>query len=57
MRLFKSRRLRGRVEAELIAAGGFGQSRERGIRGVFGRVETDFQALKEQYRFVGITVD
>jgi hypothetical protein len=45
------------VEAELIAAGGFGQSRERGIRGVFGRVETDFQALKEQYRFVGITVD
>jgi hypothetical protein len=45
------------VEAELIAAGGFGQSRERGIRGVFDRVETDFQALKEQYRFVGITVD
>jgi hypothetical protein len=45
------------VEAELIAAGGFGQSRERGIRGVYGRIETDFQALKEQYRFVGITVD
>jgi hypothetical protein len=45
------------VEAELIAAGGFGQSRERGIRGVHGRIETDFQALKEQYRFVGITVD
>ena len=45
------------VEAELIAAGGFGQSRERGIQGVYSRVETDFQALKEQYRFVGITVD
>jgi hypothetical protein len=45
------------VEAKLIAAGGFGQSRERGIRGVFSRVETDFQALKAQYRFVGITVD
>jgi hypothetical protein len=45
------------VEAELIAAGGFGQTRERGIRGVYGRTETDFQALKEQYRFVGITVD
>jgi hypothetical protein len=45
------------VEAELIAAGGFGQSRERGIQGVYSRVETDFQALKAQYRFVGITVD
>lgn len=45
------------IEAELIAAGGFGQSRERGIRGVYGRIETDFQALKEQYRFVGTTVD
>jgi hypothetical protein len=42
---------------ELIAAGGFGQSRERGFRGVYSRVETDFQALKEQYRFVSNTVD
>jgi hypothetical protein len=45
------------VEAELIAAGGFGQTRERGIQGVYSRVETDFQALKEQYRFVSTTVD
>jgi hypothetical protein len=45
------------VEAELIAAGGFGQSKERGFHGVYSRVETDFQALKEQYRFVSITVD
>jgi hypothetical protein len=44
------------VEADLIAAGGFGQSKERGFQGVYGRVETDFQALKEQYRFVSITV-
>jgi hypothetical protein len=35
------------VEAELIAAGGFGQSRERGFHGVYGRVETDYKALKE----------
>jgi hypothetical protein len=45
------------VEAELIAAGGFGQSKDRGIQGVFRRIETDFQALKEQYRFVSTTVD
>jgi hypothetical protein len=44
------------VEAELIAAGGFGQSRERGFSSVYGRVETNFHALKEQYRFVSNTV-
>jgi hypothetical protein len=45
------------VEADLIAVGGLGQSKERGFQGVYSRVETDFQALKEQYRFVSITVD
>jgi hypothetical protein len=34
------------LEAELIAAGSFGQSRERGSQGVNGRVETDYRALK-----------
>jgi hypothetical protein len=31
------------VEAELIAAGGFGQSRERGLQGVYSLVETVFK--------------
>jgi hypothetical protein len=40
------------VEAELIAAGGFGQSRESGVRGLWSRLETDYHAREEQYRFV-----
>ena len=39
------------VEAELVAAGGFGQSRERGIQGLWSRIGGDIQASKEQYRF------
>jgi hypothetical protein len=39
------------VEAELVAAGGFGQSSERGIQGLWGRIGSDIQARKEQYRF------
>jgi hypothetical protein len=41
---------------ELIAAGGFGQIKDRGFNGVYGGVETDFHALKEQYRFVSNTI-
>jgi hypothetical protein len=39
------------VEAELVAAGGFGQSGERGIQGLWGQIGGDIQARKEQYRF------
>jgi hypothetical protein len=39
------------VEAELIAAGGFGQSRRRGIRSLWNQIDSDIQAREEQYRF------
>jgi hypothetical protein len=39
------------VEAELIAAGGFGQRRERGIQGLWDQIGSDLQARREQYRF------
>jgi hypothetical protein len=39
------------VEAELVAEGGFGQSRERGIQGLWSRIGGDIQAIEEQYRF------
>ena len=39
------------VEAELIAAGGFGQNRERGIQPLFGRIQADSRAEERQYRF------
>jgi hypothetical protein len=39
------------VEVELVAAGGFGQGRERGIRGLWGQIEGNIQAEREQYRF------
>jgi hypothetical protein len=34
------------VEADLITAGGFGQSRERGIQGLWGQIRSDIQARK-----------
>ena len=39
------------VEAELIKAGGFGKSKERGIRGLWDRVDADIEARNAQYRF------
>jgi hypothetical protein len=39
------------VENELVAARGFGQSRERGIQGLWGQIEGDIQTKREQYRF------
>jgi hypothetical protein len=41
------------AEAELIAAGGFGQSRERGVRSLWDRIDRDIQNKREQYRFCG----
>ena len=40
------------VEAELIAAGGFGKSKERGIKELWNRVDADIEARKAKYRFV-----
>jgi hypothetical protein len=39
------------AEAELIEAGGFGRSKERGIRGLWDRVDADIEARNTQYRF------
>ena len=39
------------VEAELVAAGGFGQSGERGIQGLWNQIGGDIQAEKARYRF------
>ena len=39
------------VEAELIKAGGFGKSRERGVRGLWDRIDADIEARNVQYRF------
>jgi hypothetical protein len=39
------------VEAELIAAGGFGQGRRRGVRSLWNQIESDIQTREEQYRF------
>jgi hypothetical protein len=41
------------VENELVAAGGFGQSRERGIRGLWKQLNAGIQADVAQFRFVG----
>ena len=50
--LLEVNRLKDRqAEAELVAAGGFGQSGERGIQGLWSRIADDIQADKEQYRF------
>jgi hypothetical protein len=48
----KEQEVEQQVEAELIAAGGFGQSRERGVRGRWRQFRSDFNALREQYRFI-----
>jgi hypothetical protein len=53
----KTQEVEEQVEAELIAARGIGQSRERGIGGLWSRLEADNEALQEQYRFVSNTVD
>jgi hypothetical protein len=39
------------VEAELIKAGGFGRSKERGVRGLWDRIDADIEARNVQYRF------
>jgi hypothetical protein len=39
------------VEDELITAGGFGQSRERGIQPLWNRVRDDITAREKEYRF------
>ena len=39
------------VEAELIKAGGFGKSKERGVRGLWDRIDADIEARNVQYRF------
>jgi hypothetical protein len=39
------------VEAELVAAGGFGQNSERGIQGLWNQIGGDIQAEKARYRF------
>ena len=40
------------VEAEIIAVGGYGQSRERGVSRILRSFGADYEALMEQYRFV-----
>jgi hypothetical protein len=40
------------VEAELVAAGGFGQGRRRGVRSLWNQIEGNIQTREEQYRFV-----
>jgi hypothetical protein len=39
------------VEAEVEQAGGYGQNRERGTRGVMRRVEAESASKEELYRF------
>jgi hypothetical protein len=40
------------VEAEIIAAGGYGQSRDRDVSRIMRGFQTDYLAQMEQYRFV-----
>ena len=47
----KDQEIEKEVEAELISAGGFGQSKERGVRGLQNRIQRDQDAQREQYRF------
>jgi hypothetical protein len=39
------------AEAELIEAGGYGRSKERGVRGLWDRIDADIEARNVQYRF------
>ena len=39
------------VEAELVAAGGFGQSGRRGVQGLWNQIGGDIEAEKARYRF------
>ena len=39
------------VEAEVQQAGGYGQSRERGTRGLIRRIEAESASLQELYRY------
>jgi hypothetical protein len=48
----KDQEVEQQVETELITAGGFGQSRERGVSRVVRGFGTDYEAQIEQYRFV-----
>ena len=47
----KDQEIEKEVEAKLISAGGFGQSKERGVRGLQNRIRRDQEAQREQYRF------
>jgi hypothetical protein len=46
----KEQEIERQVEAELLAAGGFG--RQRGVRGLYKQIERDIAAEKGQYRFM-----
>jgi hypothetical protein len=39
------------AEAELIKAGGYSRSKERGVRGLWDRIDADIEARNVQYRF------
>jgi hypothetical protein len=47
----KEEEVKRQVEAERITAGGFGESKERGIRGLMSRIGADIEANSIQYRF------
>jgi hypothetical protein len=47
----KDQEVERQVEAEVARAGGFGQSRARGSRGLWNQLEANIEARRAQYRF------
>jgi hypothetical protein len=52
----KDQEVERQVEAEVARAGGFGQSRARGSRGLWNQLEANIEARRAQYRFADYSI-